>query len=128
MITRKVMAGRQTTSRGQILLGLLTNLIYPEFVLYYILKKLLKGEKDMINGMGLITGLIIGALAGWIAGKFMDNDGSLLTNIILGLVGGFVGNLVLGFVGIHGSGLIGNLIVAVIGACIIIFAGRKLIK
>ena len=67
----------------------------------------------MINGMGLITGLIIGALAGWIAGKFMDNDGSLLTNIILGLVGGFVGNLVLGFVGIHGSGLIGNLIVAI---------------
>lgn len=82
----------------------------------------------MINGMGILTGLIIGALAGWLAGKFMDNEGSLLRNIVLGVIGGFVGNLVLGIIGIHGSGILGNLIVGVIGSCIVIFAGQKLLK
>ena len=43
----------------------------------------------MFNGLGLLTGLIVGAIAGWLAGKFMNNEGSLLRNIILGVVGGF---------------------------------------
>lgn len=71
--------------------------------------------------MGLIIGLIIGGIAGWIAGKIMHNEGGMVRNIILGIVGGVVGNVVLGFVGIHGSGFIGEIVVAAIGSCIIIW-------
>ena len=46
--------------------------------------------------------------------------------LCLGLFGGVVGDLVLGLVGISGSGMIGGMFVSVIGACILIWLGRKL--
>ena len=70
--------------------------------------------------------LIMGGLAGWLAGKVMDSEGSTVRNIVLGLVGGVVGDIVLGVIGIQGHGLIGGTIVAVVGACILIWLGRKL--
>ena len=43
--------------------------------------------------MGLLYSLLIGAIAGWLAGKIMKGGGfGLLINIILGIVGGAVGN------------------------------------
>ena len=42
---------------------------------------------------GWIIPLITGGLAGWIAGKLMNSDGSVLRNILLGLIGGVVGVL-----------------------------------
>ncbi len=75
---------------------------------------------------GLITGLITGGIAGWLAGKIMNNEGSMMRNILLGIVGGIGGNVVLGFIGIHGSGLIGSIIVSVIGSCIIIWLVNNL--
>ena len=45
----------------------------------------------MMNGLGLIGTLVVGALAGWLASKIMDNQGGLIRNIILGIVGGIVG-------------------------------------
>ena len=50
----------------------------------------------------------------------------MVRNILLGIVGGIVGNVVLGFIGIHGSGLIGSIIVSVIGSCIIIWLVNNL--
>jgi|GEM_PF-1552230 len=48
--------------------------------------------------MGIIWSLIIGGVTGWLAGQFMKGSGyGVLINILLGLVGGFVGNLVFGF-------------------------------
>ena len=76
--------------------------------------------------MGFIIPLITGAIAGWLAGKLMDSDGSWLRDILLGLAGGVVGSIVLGIFGIHGSGLIGGTIVAVVGACILLWLFRKL--
>ena len=70
---------------------------------------------------GIIGGIIVGAIAGWIANIIMKGgSGGLIMNILLGIAGGFVGSFVLGIVGIGGSGPIGSIIVAVIGACIII--------
>ena len=67
--------------------------------------------------MGLIGSIIIGILAGFAAGKIMKGGGfGCLVNLILGIVGGFVGGLLFEAVGIHTTGIIGQLITAVVGA------------
>ena len=75
--------------------------------------------------LGMIWTLFLGGLAGWIAGKIMGSDGSMVRNMILGLIGGIVGSVVLGLIGIHGHWLIGGTIVSVVGACILIWLGKK---
>lgn len=67
-----------------------------------------------------ILAILVGALAGWIAGLIMKKANSFLMNIILGIVGGFVGRFVLGLIGFGATNFIGSLIAAVIGACILI--------
>ncbi|MGR3464849.1 GlsB/YeaQ/YmgE family stress response membrane protein [Limimaricola sp.] len=78
-----------------------------------------------MTGIGWIGSIILGGLAGWIAEKIMKADMGLLMNIILGIVGALVANWIL--VAITGStlgGWIGQLVVAVIGACLLIFTAR----
>ena len=76
----------------------------------------------------LLSGIIVGGLAGWIAEKIMHSNHSLLVNIIMGIIGGAVGGFVFGFLGINFSGIIGSVICGAIGACLLIFVGRKLFK
>ena len=78
--------------------------------------------------MSIIVALIVGGVSGWLAGQIMNSQFSVLGNIGIGIVGGFVGSLVLSAVGIHGSGMIGNIIVSVIGACIFIAIVRQIKK
>lgn len=67
--------------------------------------------------MSLLVFLLIGALAGWLAGKLMSGGGfGLVGNVVLGVVGAVVGGHVLGMVGIRGGGLIADLLVATAGA------------
>lgn len=75
---------------------------------------------------GLIGWLIIGAVAGWLAGVITKGGGfGLIVDIIVGIVGAFVGGWLASAVGIHiGSGFIGSLIVAVIGAVVLLFVIR----
>ena len=75
---------------------------------------------------GLIWTLVLGGVAGWLAGKVMNSEGSIIRNVLLGLVGGVVGSIVLGLIGIKGSGMIGGTLVSVVGACILIWLSRKL--
>ncbi len=76
--------------------------------------------------MHLIGSLIMGALVGWIAGKLMNVEGSLLRNIVVGVVGSLVGSAVFGLLGFYAYGLFANLLVDVVGACLFIWIGRKL--
>lgn len=71
----------------------------------------------------LIAFLIIGALAGWIAGLLMRGGGfGLLGNMVVGVIGAFVGGFLFTLVGISTSGgLIGMLITAVVGAAALLF-------
>lgn len=80
--------------------------------------------------LNLLLWAIFGALAGWIAGKLMDSGGGLLTNIILGIIGSVVGGFVAGLLGIkYSDGFsIGSLLVAVAGACIVIWLVRVIRK
>ena len=72
---------------------------------------------------GLLYALLIGGLAGWLAGKIMKGGGfGVLVNIILGIVGGAVGNWLFNTLGVHiGSGIVGDLITGVIGAIVVLF-------
>ena len=76
--------------------------------------------------MGLIWSLILGAIAGFIATGIMHENTSWIKNILLGIVGGFVGGLVFRLVGMTAHGTIANLIVSIVGACICIWLGRIL--
>jgi len=75
---------------------------------------------------GWILTIVIGGLAGWIAEKMMNFNTGLLMNIILGIVGAVVVNLLLWqLAGVDLSGnIIVQLIAAVIGACILIWGYR----
>jgi uncharacterized membrane protein YeaQ/YmgE (transglycosylase-associated protein family) len=80
--------------------------------------------------MNILLWVILGAVAGWIADMIMKSDHGLIEDIILGVVGAFVGGFILNFLG--QSGVTGfniySLIVAVIGAVVLIFLGRLLHK
>jgi len=78
--------------------------------------------------MGLLGWIILGGLAGWIASGLMREPQGCLTNIIVGVIGGFLGGLVFNLIG--GYGVTGfnlwSLVVAVIGAVILIAILRAL--
>jgi uncharacterized membrane protein YeaQ/YmgE (transglycosylase-associated protein family) len=74
--------------------------------------------------------LIVGLIAGWATGKLMKGSGyGVLVDILLGIVGAFVGSRVLGMLGIYTSGgLIPSILVAVLGAVIVVALVRLLKK
>ncbi|MBR6019850.1 MAG: GlsB/YeaQ/YmgE family stress response membrane protein [Lachnospiraceae bacterium] len=79
--------------------------------------------------MGWLVTILVGAVCGFLAGNIMGSkDKGLLMNIILGIVGGALGNFVFGLIGISFHGLIGNIIGGVIGTCLLIGIGRALMK
>ena len=78
-----------------------------------------------MEGVGWIMTIIIGGLAGWIAEKMMKTDQGLLTNIILGILGAVVLNFILELIfGWEAVGWLWNLVIAVIGACLLIWLYR----
>lgn len=72
--------------------------------------------------MSIIWFLIIGALAGWIAGELTKGSGfGLLGNIVVGILGAVIGGYVFTLLGISAYGLIGDLVMSVIGALLLLF-------
>ena len=84
---------------------------------------------DLGGGVGWIGTLFIGAIAGWIAEKVTKSDHGLLKNIIIGVIGSFIGAFLANALGIRLGEIfqgwfIGNLIVAAIGAIVLIYVLR----
>lgn len=79
----------------------------------------------MVDLGGILGALIIGGLAGWVASKIMGTDASmgLLANILVGIAGAVVGNLLLPVFGISGTTgwSIWSFVVALVGALIFLF-------
>lgn len=80
--------------------------------------------------MSWIVSLIVGGIAGFLAGKMMKSKSEgVVWNIILGLVGGFFGGWLFELLGFdESSSFIGSIITATIGAVILIYLNRKLFK
>jgi uncharacterized membrane protein YeaQ/YmgE (transglycosylase-associated protein family) len=74
---------------------------------------------------GWIGAIIIGGIAGWLAGKVMRGGGfGVLINVIIGIVGGVIGNLLISFLPflsfLKDWGAIGSILIGFIGAAIIL--------
>jgi uncharacterized membrane protein YeaQ/YmgE (transglycosylase-associated protein family) len=73
----------------------------------------------------LIIFLLIGAVAGWLAGLIMKGGGyGLVGDIVVGVIGSLIGGWLFGLLGIAVGGLIGSIIAAVVGAIILIYIVR----
>jgi uncharacterized membrane protein YeaQ/YmgE (transglycosylase-associated protein family) len=72
--------------------------------------------------MHLIVFIILGAIAGWLAGKIMSGHGyGVIWDIVIGIVGAFIGGFLFSLIfGTQPTGLVISFIVAVIGACILV--------
>lgn len=74
--------------------------------------------------VGWIAWIVIGGLAGWIGSKIMGTDAQqgLFLNIVVGIVGAFIGGLVLGLVfDMEGAGYFFSFLSALLGACILLW-------
>ena len=79
--------------------------------------------------MVLIWFLLVGLVAGWLAGKIMKGSGyGVIGDIVLGVIGAVVGGFLFRLVGIAAYGLLGAIIVATIGAVVLIAVARFLKK
>jgi uncharacterized membrane protein YeaQ/YmgE (transglycosylase-associated protein family) len=69
----------------------------------------------------LIVLLIVGAIAGWAAGQIVKGYGfGLVGNIVVGVVGAFIGNWLFPQLGLWGADMIGMIISAILGAVILL--------
>jgi uncharacterized membrane protein YeaQ/YmgE (transglycosylase-associated protein family) len=78
----------------------------------------------------LIWWILVGGIAGWLAGKVMKGGGfGVLMDIVIGIVGSIIGGWLFGMVGLFsGGGLIGSILVAFVGACILLWLVRLIKK
>jgi len=77
--------------------------------------------------MGIIAWIIVGLVAGWLAGQIMKGSGyGLIGDLVLGLVGAVFGGWLVSVVApaAEPTGLLGSIIVATIGAVVLIFIAR----
>jgi uncharacterized membrane protein YeaQ/YmgE (transglycosylase-associated protein family) len=77
--------------------------------------------------MSLIWFLLVGLIAGWLAGQVMRGGGyGIVGDMIVGVIGALLGGWLFGVLGISAGGLIGSIIMAFIGAVILIFLLRMI--
>ena len=76
--------------------------------------------------MSFVWFILIGLVAGWLAGKLMKGSGfGILGDIVIGVIGALLGGFLFGMLGISaGGGLIGSLIIATLGAVILLYILR----
>ncbi len=79
--------------------------------------------------MHLIWFLLVGLVAGWLAGKLTKGSGyGVVGDIVIGVLGAFVGGFLFRLVGIAAYGTIGSIIVATIGAIVLIWVIKTIRK
>lgn len=72
--------------------------------------------------MSLLWFLIIGALAGWIAGELTKGHGfGLAGNLVVGILGALLGGFLFDILNVQAYGLLGQLVMSVIGAIVFLF-------
>ena len=73
----------------------------------------------------LIWFLFVGLIAGWLAGKVMRGGGyGIVGDIVVGVIGAFLGGWLFGVLGIAAGGLVGAIVTAFVGAIILVWLLR----
>ncbi len=76
--------------------------------------------------MSFVWFIIIGVVAGFVAGRLMEGGGfGLFMNLVIGVIGGVLGGWVFGLFGIEFAGIFGNLITSVVGAVLLLWIMSK---
>jgi uncharacterized membrane protein YeaQ/YmgE (transglycosylase-associated protein family) len=82
-----------------------------------------------MSSQNLIIFLLIGLVAGWLAGKIMKGGGfGVVGDLVVGVIGAFLGGWVFGLLGITAWGIIGTLIEALVGALLLLYVVRLIKK
>ncbi len=80
--------------------------------------------------MGIVAWLVVGAIAGWLAGMVMKSSGRLITDIIVGILGALIGGFIFNALGsstdVTGINL-PSILVAFVGSCVLL-AGLRFLK
>jgi uncharacterized membrane protein YeaQ/YmgE (transglycosylase-associated protein family) len=88
-----------------------------------------RGEAKGEEIMYLVWVVLIGILAGWIAGKITKGSGfGLLWDLVLGVAGSLLGSVIFGLLGLGAYTLLGRLVVAVVGAIVLLWLVRVIKK
>jgi uncharacterized membrane protein YeaQ/YmgE (transglycosylase-associated protein family) len=76
-----------------------------------------------MSGESLLIILLVGVIAGWLAGQIMRGTGfGVIGDLIIGIIGAFIGGWLLPQLGIHlGAGIVGAIVNATIGAMLLLF-------
>ena len=76
--------------------------------------------------MSILWFLVVGVVAGWLAGVLVKGGGfGLIGDLVVGIVGAVLGGFLFGTLGVSlGGGLIGSIVVATIGAVVLLFIVR----
>jgi uncharacterized membrane protein YeaQ/YmgE (transglycosylase-associated protein family) len=79
-----------------------------------------------MSSEGLLVVLVVGLAAGWLAGRLIDGTGfGIVGDVIIGIIGAFIGNWLLPQLGIHlGEGIVAAIIDATIGALVLLLIIR----
>jgi uncharacterized membrane protein YeaQ/YmgE (transglycosylase-associated protein family) len=72
-------------------------------------------------GLGLISFLIVGLIAGYAANSIVGRRERLLANLVTGVVGAFLGGALFWVLGLRATGFIGALVIATVGAVLLLF-------
>ncbi len=73
--------------------------------------------------MSILSFLIVGVVAGWLAGYLVKGGGfGLVTNLAVGVVGAIIGGYVFTLLGVTAGGLIGNIVMSTVGAVVLLVA------
>jgi uncharacterized membrane protein YeaQ/YmgE (transglycosylase-associated protein family) len=79
--------------------------------------------------MHLLWFLLVGLVAGWLAGKLTKGSGlGVLGDLVVGVIGAFLGGFLFRLIGVSAGGTIGSLIVATIGAVVLVLVMRAIKK
>jgi uncharacterized membrane protein YeaQ/YmgE (transglycosylase-associated protein family) len=82
-----------------------------------------------MSGNGIIWLLLVGLIAGWLAGKIMKGSGfGLLGDLVVGVLGAVIGGWLFGMLGLTAWGLIGSILMALVGALLLLYVVRMVKK
>ncbi len=79
--------------------------------------------------MHLLWFLLVGLVAGWLAGKLTKGSGfGVVGNTVMGVIGAFLGGYFFRLAGIYAGGIMGSIIVATIGAVVLVIVVKAIKK
>jgi uncharacterized membrane protein YeaQ/YmgE (transglycosylase-associated protein family) len=103
--------------------GQSTGLINAGCAMVDSLRRPLDGRKEIV----MLWFLVVGIVAGFLAGKIMRGKGfGILGDLVVGIIGAMLGGWLFGVLGIHAGGLIGSIITATVGAVLLVVLVRAI--